>query len=319
MAEQNSQGSHDTSSTSDHSSESQEHSTGSLDNASEGGDLDFKTLFENQREEFSQELGKRDQQLGKTQKTIDNLRQALMNDGDEGGGSKKNADPIDSEITQTESEMDEIIAAAMAAEKAGRPIPLTANTAIKSLQFKIQALKDKQVHQKEMADMKAQLARLNNPKTQIDTTAFSNMDSHLMSSLQTIFGPNEDVGPQFDAISNTLIAEIQDLKKNDPKMWDRISRDRQAQVKMVNYFVKKSIPPRARQIMEEDQIRRTPLSIGELQAAFTEAKEITNSEKDPRRREQAAKHMSSIRQEILSRLMTKAMGGASKTRMSELF
>lgn len=317
MALESSQGSQVSSSTNSDSGagDAGQQTSHAADNASEGGDLDFRSLFESQREEFSQELGKRDAELGKTKQTIDKLRQALM-DGD-GEGTK--ADPVESEIADTEAELDKIIAIALESEKRGRPIPLTANTAIKSLQFKIQTLKNQQAKDRELADLKAQVARLTNPQTQIDTQAFSNMDNVLMNQLQTIYGPNENVDHIFDAVSKNIVAEIADLKRNDPKTWNQIARDRGAQQKLVTHFVKKAIPPRARQIMEEDQIRRTPLSTGELEAAFKEAKEAWQSAKDPRKAEEMKGHMSEIRRELLSRMMEKHMGHGSKTRMSELF
>lgn len=319
MALESSQGSQATSLTSDGGAAQgggheggQEHST---DNASEGGNLDFKTLFENQREEFSQELGKRDAELGKTKSTIDKLRQALM-DGD---GEQRHSDPIDTEIAETEAELDRIIGIALESEKRGKPIPLTANTAIKSLQFKIKTLQDKKASSAELAELKAKVAQLSNPEVQIDQQAFSNLDQVLMHQLSSIYGPNENVENIFDAVSKDIVSEIRDLKKNDPKMWQRIARDKTAQTKMVAHFVKRAIPPRARELLEEDQIRRTPLSMDELQAAFQEAKSAWMQEKNPRKVEEMKGHMSKIRQQILSRMMEKHMGGASRTRMSELF
>ncbi len=273
----------------------------------EGGQIDFKELFSTQREQFSQELGKRDVELGKQGKTLDNLRKALM--GDEGKESK--LDPIDSQIQQAGAEIDQYLEAALAAERAGKPIPLTVNAAIKGLQFKIEALNDKKAHQKEMADMKAQLARLSDPGNRIDEQAFSAMDSHLTSALHTIYGPGDEdtKNLQFEAISKQIGKEIRDLRKEDPEMWDRIRRDKNAQNKMVNHFVKKSIPPRARQIMEEDEIRRTPLGIGELRAAWNEAKELAVKKPDMQR------HADDIRRELLSRLMEKNLGGGARSRM----
>lgn len=314
MLEQ-SQGSEASSSNSDQSSQGQDQSSkGSLDSASEGGDIDFKELFSSHQQQMQQELGRRDTAIESQGKVLERVRQALT--ADENGSNEK-LDPIDAEIRSAEAEIDRYIEAAMQAEKAGKPIPLTVNNAVRSLKFQINSLQKEKASNAKIAALEAQVKKQNDPGNQIDMQAYSGMDSHLVSALNTIYGPGEEdqetKALQFEAISKRIIHEIKDLKKEDPQMWDRIRRDRSAQQKLVNHFVKKSIPPRARQIMEEDQIRRTPMPVSELHQALAEARQL--AQKDPSQ----AHHISKIRQEILSRMMGDQMGKGSKARMSDLF
>jgi hypothetical protein len=142
----------------------------------------------------------------------------------------------------------------------------------------------------------------------IDKTAYNNIDGHLTQALATIYGPQHDTRPQFNAISQQLIAEISDLQKNEPDTWERIRRDPSAQRKLVNYFVEQSIPPKARQLLHEDHVRRTPLTGDELLGAFRETKELLK--KDPQNRD-LQQSLLEIRGQMMEMVVSKNMPGAA--------
>lgn len=303
---------------------SSESSSVSSDVTSQGGDtgVDFRALFEqttqelestkHQASQFSKELSSVKEASGKTSQALDKIRAALT--GEDGG----EVDPVQSQVSALEAKMDEVLQIAIEAERAGKPIPMTVATAVDGLKSQIEFIKYKAAADAQIAELKAQYKQLSNPTNTIDQTAYSNMDSSIMTALNAIYGNAEEYEPvksaQFDSISRQIISEIKDLKQNDPETWDKIRRSPKAQQNLVTHFVKKTIPPRARQIMEEDQIRREPMSYNELLNAFREAKEL--SAKDPK----AQAYVSEIRQELLARMMEKNMPGTGqKTRMSDLF
>ncbi len=226
------------------------------------------------------------------------------------GKEETAADPVADEVSALESEMDQYLQAAIEHERSGRPIPLTINSAVKSLRHQISQVKENAALRAQLAELKRRTDQVSDPQNAIEATAYSNMDNQIETALQSLYGntdANADVREaQFQSISRQIVTEIKDLKKNDPGMWDRIRRDRKAQVNLVNHFVKKTIPPKAREIMDADQIRRTPLTNDELMNAYREAKE--QALKDPK----AVQYASQIRQELLSRVMEKNMGGGSR-------
>jgi hypothetical protein len=63
---------------------------------------------------------------------------------------------------------------------------------------------------------------------------------------------------------------------------------------MVRHFVKQTIPPKAREILMEDQIRREPMTTDELWQAWREADGIEDFKEKQRIK-------SAIRQEIVGR------------------
>lgn len=294
--------------------------------AHEGGaDLDFQDLFSQQQQELqttkkTAERSARDldalrQKTEQSEQTMAKLRAALTGE-DEGGVG---ADPYAAEIAGLEGQLDEYLQAAIDHERKGTPIPLTINSAVNSIKFQIRALQKEKVLEERNKKLEAQIAQLSNPANAIDQTAYSNIDSAVINSLNSVFGAGDEYADQknaqFQAVTAQIADEIRDLKTTDPDMWDRIRRDRNAQVKLVNHFIKKNIPPKARQLMEEDEIKRTPLSYDELMNAFREAKELAASGKDPR----AQQMVSQIRQELLSRVWDKNAGKSSRVRTSELF
>lgn len=297
----------------------------SSDAASQGGEsVNYAEILENTQRELHEarqqaevtqsELASVKGQASKATTAIDKIRESLT------GESAPKVDPVDARIESLKGQMDQYLEAAVQAEKAGRPIPLTVNSAINSLNFQIEALNEKREMQKVISELQGKVNQLGNPANSIDMQAYSNMDTHIISSLNTIFGQDASMsqikGSQFEAISRQITREIGDLKKNDPDTWDQIRRDRTMQVKLVNHFVKQNIPPKARQLMEEDTIRKTPMETSELVSAFREAKELVQSNNTPKTRAL----VSELRQQVLERLWEKNAGqGTARVRASELF
>lgn len=285
------------------------------------GGVDFNELIQtelestkNQNTQLSQELAALKNEAGKTKDTVDKIRSVFA---PEDGGE---VDPIDARINELNAEIDDVLGKAIEAERIGKPIPMTTRTAISNLKFQIEMLEKGKEKDKVISELQSQLKQLANPGTAVDQQAYSNIDSQLHSALETIYGPGQEYvetkAAQFHAVASQIGEEIKALKRDDPATWERIRRDQSAQKKLVNYFVKQNMPPKARQLMEEDQIRRTPMSHDELLNAFREAKQL--AAQDPQNA-QAQHYVTELRRELLSTLMAKNMGKSSRVRANELF
>lgn len=295
-------------------SASNEQSTGpDASAASGGGDLNFQDLFESTQKELqstkaeSQQMQQRLKLVGdeskKTGETLERIKAALM--GNQLQETEKSG--VETEIESLQQQMDYYIQQAIEAERKGSPIPLTANLAVQSLKHRIEYLQERETHKKEMAELKRQLREQGDPARGVDQIAYSNIDSHLSSVLATIYGPDEDTSVQREAISKLIVNELKDLQKTEPQAWDRIRRDQTAQKKLVNHFAEKIIPPKARQILQTDEIRRTPIGTPELINAWREAKELA-AKGDP----QAKQYAEQIRSQILQRMAEKSMPGMGR-------
>jgi hypothetical protein len=259
--------------------------------------VDFNAMLEalqNDRaqegEEWSQKYSQLEGQHRQTSETLDKIRQVFAPDSTESGSK------TEQRIAAYEAQLDHYMQAAIEAERRGQPIPLTTNLAIQLFQGKIEQERERENFGSELAQLKAILARVDNPETQIDNQTYQNIDTSVLRSLDVLYGkePNDVKSYQFQAVTKAIGAEIRDLKRNDPELWSEIRRDPQRQAKFVQHFVKQTIPPKAREIMQEDQIRREPMSVDELYSAFREAGNI----EDPKERQRIK---TAIRQEIIGR------------------
>ena len=104
------------------------------------------------------------------------------------------------------------------------------------------------------------------------------MDNMLQGMVEQVYG--EQNAGQYQAIAGAINQEIQRLQREDPENWAKVKRNPNFQKSMVNHFVQKAIPPRARQILHQEQIKSEPVTENELLAAMQEAREtISNPEK----------------------------------------
>lgn len=275
-----------------------------------GGEIDYKSLFE----KTSQEVESTKADLGRTRSEMEEIRSQSKQANSKfdritkalTGGDDVQVDPLQSSISELQNEIKEHLEIAAKSEREGKGMPVTINNAIKRIEFQIETLKENAALKAQMAEIAGKVKSLGDPSATIDNVAFSNMDSHIISALETMYGPSDQYtgtkAAQFQAVSRLIVDEIQDLKKNEPQVWDRIRRDKNAQTKMVNHFIEKQIPPRARQIMEDDKIKREPMSPQETLSAYREAVELAKS--NPK----AKKHIAPLREQLLSQIAEKSTG-----------
>ncbi len=196
------------------------------------------------------------------------------------------------EDSHDESVYDEILEAAFEAEKAGQPIPLTLKLALRS-QENERALRDAM---KEIKALKAQSRLATDPNVVHENQVFTHIDNTCQTMIEEIYG--EDNPNIFRAVTSALSDEIKDLKKNHPEKWRKITLNPAIQKKMVQHFILQVVPPRARSIMHDQNMRERPFTRQDADEAFEEAKQI----QDPRAREMA---MTAARQAKLETMFSK--------------
>lgn len=211
-------------------------------------------------------------------------------------------DPRAERRANAENQLDYYVQAALEAERAGKPMPLTANLAAQLFQWQIEQTEKEGQTAATLADLQAKLEAATNPNFQIDQRAYSVMDSQIMNAMSTIYGSGPEYqgqrAAQFKAVAAQVGTELKDLQKTDPGTWDEIRRDDRKIQRMVNYFVEQNLPPRARQILAQQQMENEPQTMEGLLGAFREAQ--TAYKDDPR---QLARVTPQIRAEILAEMM----------------
>lgn len=248
-----------------------------------GGEVDFQALFgqtqeklkvtEEKAERVTKDFESFKGETQKMQETLNRIRSAVV--GDE---KTEDADPYESEISAINGEIEDYIAKAMEAERAGRPMPVTAKIGIENAKFRIKSLEKEREQAKKIKELEDKLGKVANPEYVNLQQLYDNTDHMVQSALNGIYPDddqyNEVKNTQFEAITKQIGKAFAELRKDHADDFQRLRRDPQALRKLVNHFVKQNIPPVARQLMEQDEVRRKPMSFEDYFAAFREQKEI---------------------------------------------
>lgn len=270
-----------------------------------GGDFDYKSAFTSQSRKIQETEGR----LGDLSKEVEGSRsdremlkklRDVFNPQD--SGKKQAADPVPG----WEQQLDFYISQAVEADKAGRGIPLTANLAISHYKSLIENHQVQSQYQQKIDTLESMVNQLRDPGHNINQRAFSSFDTSIQNGLERIYGSDPGSFPQrqalFKAVGDLVGPAVNSLMKNDPKRWDMIRRDPAELEKIANRALRAVLPPKAVQMIEQEQLRNTPMSLTELQTAFREA----NGIKDESERQRVR---TKIRQDILAMSMGGDRGG----------
>lgn len=263
------------------------------------GAFDFHKGFRHQQRQLAAQEGsiaKLHQELERTKsqaegdsKVLARLREALTG-GDE--AAKKGEDPT----KIWEAQLDHYLAEAVQAEKQGAGIPLTTNLAVHLFQNLIQHHNEKQEWQKRLDSLEAMVRQQADPQTLVNRQAFGQLDGFVRNGIDQLYGQGEQNLEQkaalFDAVGRQISAEIQGMSQKDPSKWDAIRRNPNLLQQMANRHLKSLVPPAAMRMIEEQQLKDTPMQLSELWQAFREAAQI----QDPVKRQEL---QTAIRQDIL--------------------
>lgn len=258
-----------------------------------GGDIpDFNELFNEAREELGQTRGALEQTRGEleqvrtqgaaAQKTLARLQQALA------GDDPKTAKQID-RVPGLRAQLDEYLQAALDAERRGAPIPLTTNLAVQLFEHAIGYEGDKAAMARELAELKRQVGKANDPGATLEGQAFVDIDGKVITALNTIYGTGDEYDDvkqaQFKAVTELVVDQLKAWRKEEPHKYDQILRQPNARAGLVRQAVERIIPPRARAIMQDDAMQRVEQTPTELVAALRNAREQLAETNDPRWRE----------------------------------
>lgn len=199
-------------------------------------------------------------------------------------------------IAAIEEQLDYYLEQAMEAKQRGQAIPLTTNLAVRTFQAQIENIKFQQEIREELQKLRGGLDHANNPETPVNQMAYGQIDNFLRSSLDQLFGEEQTSLPtkqrMYQAVTSALVTDLQELQRRAPQQWDMLRRNPAKLQAAVNHALKAHVPPKAMALIEQEQLQNTPMSTGELWAAFREAKQI----EDPKKRREVTTR---IRQDIL--------------------
>lgn len=266
--------------------------------AAEGGDFDFRGAHERTSRELESTRGELEKLRGKADadgKVLERLRSAFDPESTKGPSQKE----------QLESEMDEVINAAYAADKAGKSIPLTTKAYLHALQNRIDLLNFMEEMRGTTKDIGAKAEAANDPQTTVNRGAYARLDASIQRGLDQLYGMDDSSAPTkshlFKAVTGQVIDYIKKLQKAKPEVWDRIRRDPGELDRMALHYLKQTLPPQAVRMMEQQNLQNTPMTEGELMRAFQEAEEI----QDPKQRR-------SVRDRIRGEILELRYGSKSK-------
>jgi hypothetical protein len=261
--------------------------------------FDYKKAFESQRRELGESRSSMEklvkdfqgykQQVNPEIETLRRLKDAL-------NPPEHEADPTQAEIREMEQELDYIIAQGIEADKRGQPMPLTIHNAVRQIKAQIEAKKKEASLNTELEQMKRQLDELRSPDAAINQTAFQTLDQTIIRGVEQLFGKDQGTfdsrKAMFRAATDLLVPYVREMIQKAPGEWEMLRRDPQALADLAQRALKKVIPPKALQVLAQEQLENTPMRESELFQAFAEARSI----RDPQKRQEIQEQ---IRQEIL--------------------
>jgi hypothetical protein len=274
-------------------------STHAADKGAADGGQDVSHLFRQSQAELAranatlQSQGRDLEGLKSKAATLDRMAEVFNPKTSEDAG-----DPREAEINDL---IDYYLKQGMEAERRGHAIPLTVHNAVRGLQAELEMHRHKKESDAKLARALEEIKALKDPSREVNNRAYSRIDNTIINYLTQLYGHDEAYEPvkqeQYNAISRLIGKEIRSLQERSPHVWDQIARDEAKQQKMAKYFVEKALPPKVKQMLEHDQIQRTPMTQNELMQAFHEADQQFKD--DPKQR---MKIKQQIREQILEQM-----------------
>lgn len=264
-----------------------------------GGDVfDYKTAFNSQKKE----IGETKSSLERTIRDFNVHKEKSTQDSDIISKIREAFNPreeaAEDPTGEWERQLDYYIAQGIDAQQKGGGIPLTVNLAVNLYKNLIAHHKEKGEWKNTLEELTGKVNQLSDPQQHINMRAYESMDTHIKRGLDSLYGPgNENLEAKrglFKAIGGQLANVVNKMANDNPQQWDMVRRDPDALGELANRALRANIPPKALQMLAEDNLKNTEMPVSELMQAFREAKEI----KDPGDRQRI---MTQLRQEILER------------------
>jgi hypothetical protein len=238
-------------------------------------------------------------ELEGTRTTIDKLRKVFVNEEEPKQDKKAEFKKLLDDVNNAELEDK---------RRGGKGLPLTTKIGKEFSEFAQTTLEKNEKLEKEVAEMKKQLELQSN-------SAFQNMQrvSHVAENmveeaLDKLYGDDPDAKQvkefQGESIKAMIHKEIKDMVSK--KEYDNIKKlNNPKNVRaMVSHFASKILPPKVRQILDEEHIKNQPEDPKQLMLALREAnKKVAEAETDAEYR-----HWENIVADIRQRYLAETMG-----------
>jgi hypothetical protein len=211
----------------------------------------------------------------------------------------KGVDPVE----HIQGEFDRFLEQAMELKQKGQQIPMTTQIALNFYQSQIENLKTIAELKKQVGELKGGVDRANHPDAPVNNIAYTQMDTFLQQSLDQLYGtaPAQTAVKRqmYNSVSETLAGHLKELQQKAPGEWDQLRRNPGKLQSKVNEVLRSIVPPKAMQMLEQEELENTPMTKGELWGAFNEAREQFANAKTEAERQEALKWQRLLRQDIL--------------------
>lgn len=165
------------------------------------------------------------------------------------------------------------------AEQEGRPMPITAKLAAKLIETRKNNRSELQLLKEKIQKLEATSKVISEPEYQTEVAALYKISDIMVDTLKGIYG---HLDPHLEhSVSSKIREEINRLKKEAPQNWEEIRKSDRLKKAMVEHFVDKVIPPKAKELMSKEQAKNRPTTEKDLVKALEEANKI----QDPKERE----------------------------------
>lgn len=206
-------------------------------------------------------------------------------------------------IAALEGQMDSFLEQAMELKAKGQQIPLTTQIALNFYQSQIENLKVIAKLKEEIGELKGGVDRANDPEAPVNNIAYTQMDTFLQQSLDNLYGTNSEQLKTkrrvYATVTEALSEDLKALQKTNPGQWDMLRRNPMKLQQVVNDVLRTIVPPKAMQMIEQEELENTPMNAGELWGAFREAQQLFKNAKNDEQKQRALGLQRTIRQDIL--------------------
>lgn len=272
--------------------------------------------------DFGEILAQHQSELARTGKTVETLRGELAKRDTQFDRVRKAfAGEEGEKLTPRQQRMQHFDALSAEMEQVAKEhgLPLTTKIGKEFASYaKEMASENESLHQ-ELEAIKEAIKRQQNPAFQgLERAAFI-MEGMVDDALGQMYGQEPGSkqirAAQFNAVTARINEEIKDLMRNDPDALLKVQRNPKIMRNMVNHFMAEMLPPKVRGMLEDDQIKNTPMSQRELYQAFSEAREAYDSALSAGEKKKADHYsnlITDLRREILANQIGGRKGGTNE-------
>lgn len=164
---------------------------------------------------------------------------------------------------------DDVLKAALEAEKQGQGMPLTLKISNKLLE---QTQNNAKLLQ-EIEQLKAKENLRSNPQFQMDQAAYNHIDQFMAQELERSY---DGATPKHvaAAVTSDLVERIRYTQQNEPELWQKVRSNPDLMRQVVQRAVAQSIPPEARRVVQEQYLNNQTYSPDDMRTAIREAQEM---------------------------------------------